>query len=90
MVGFGAALGLISGLPRLAADVTALDVTCLDLAGIGFDFWLRPGMANIAKLEFLLHGENTLADHHAMSDKIRAKTALKLRHRNSRKAELRS
>lgn len=57
MVQFGTALGLISGLPRLAADVTALNLTCLDLAGIGFDFWLRPGMANIAELEFLPHGK---------------------------------
>lgn len=56
-VRLGARLGCSSYLPRLAAAVTALEVTCLDLAGIGFGSWLRRGMANIAELKFLLHGQ---------------------------------
>lgn len=61
----GARLGRNSYLPRLAAAVTAVDVSSL-LAGIGFGSWLRPGMANIAELKFLLHGQicyQTTASH---------------------------
>lgn len=61
----GRRLGHNSYLPRLAVAVKVLEVKSL-LGGIGFGSWLRPEMANIAELKFVLHGQicwQTTASH---------------------------